>query len=279
MIHTKLKLAAASLLLVATGSAALLGQVSPPGGAGRQLLPARKFPAAECPARPRRAGRPRDARAGLDRRHQPSRQGGRQPHPRRRLRGHRPGRQYLQQGGRAARAPHRGLRSTASYTELDEVKTRHLRRYGRRHQPVQGPRFRGPRYDDARLRPATAADGSASPRMRAGRPAAVCPAVGPTAARNPELDTGIPWTRSRPSGAMAANCMACHATAHPATRPHSSWFLRRVVARDIPRTDSSAARHRLQAATSRSKVVRSHPIRPWRSGSRISPGTRGLVRR
>jgi RNA polymerase sigma factor (sigma-70 family) len=34
MIHTKLKLAAASLLLIATGSAALLGQVSPPGGSG-----------------------------------------------------------------------------------------------------------------------------------------------------------------------------------------------------------------------------------------------------
>ena len=35
MIHTKLKLAAASLLLVATGSAALLGQVSPPRPGGR----------------------------------------------------------------------------------------------------------------------------------------------------------------------------------------------------------------------------------------------------
>ena len=121
------------------------------------------------------------------------------------------------------RDPLVGAFVTDSYAELEQVKTRRLRRHGRRHQPVQGPRFRGPRVDDARL----------------------CPATRPMAVRRLACELGVRrrlpgrWADRRAEPQLGrirgprGHPVPWPAIASPATQRHIrplaplSWFLRR----------------------------------------------------
>ena len=157
MIYTRLKLAAATLLLVATGSAALLGQVSPrePGGRGTgpvSSVPSRKANAPSASdeqvdlamlerAWPDAVNR-RDAEVvnriladdfeGID-------QAGNLSTSRRRI------------ATPPRGLPHRFVRRPRIAEDA------RLRRHGGRRQPVQVSRFRGSRGDEPRLHPATRA--------------------------------------------------------------------------------------------------------------------------
>ena len=265
MIHTKLKLAAASLLLVATGSAALLGQVSPPGGAGNSFYPPASSPRLNAPpARDEQVDLEMLERAWIDAINRRDK-----AVVNRILADDFEG---IDQAGNAfdkaaaLREPLIGAFLTASYTELDQVKTRVFgntavatSRFKVRDSAARGVSTHVYLQRRGRWRCVAAHASWAS--------GAVCPAIGPRRRANPELDTGTPWALA-PSGAMAANCMSCHATAHPAHLAPLSWFLRRSSRGISPAGSSLSAS--ITGATSRSKVVRSHPIRLWRSGSGIT---------
>ena len=212
MILTKIKLAAAAVLLVATGSAALFGQAAAQKAAGVAVgqTPAAAAPKAGAAPASDEPDRPRDARTRLGRRHHPPRRGGHQPDHGRRLRGHRPGRQHLHQGDLLPDLEN-GVFASAPI-ELDEIKTRVFGDTAVVTSRIKVQTWSTPyRMTNVYIKRQRRWQCVASHASWV--TGGVCPAIGPIA------DTGrsrnfITHAQDflRPSSPAAQNCTVCHAT-------------------------------------------------------------------
>lgn len=219
MISTRLRIAATTLLLAATGSAALLGQVSPQPPGGRGAGPASSSPSSRINAPPPKGEQVdvemlerawidainRHDTAVVDRILAEDFEG-------------------IDQAGnpfdRAAtlRAPLLGAFLTGSYADLEQVKTRVFgdtavatSRFKVRDSAARGAMTHVYVRREGRWQ-CVASHASWTTR-------GVCPAVGPTAERIPNANRETRGYLQPPDEVMATNCLSCHGPLHPEKRP------------------------------------------------------------